>query len=153
MPFASQSVAVQEILFGIIVASIVSIFTQKFFVKDEPLALLKPSALLNLIAYIPVFFVALVKSNIDVAKRALSPKVDVNPGIVKIKTDLKSDYGLAMLANSITLTPGTITMDIKENDGEYEMFIHWIDVKTQDVEEASEEIKGNFEPRIRRIFK
>ena len=52
---------------------------------------------------------------------------DINPGIVKIPTDMKSDYGIAALANSITLTPGTITMDFAEEDGQNYLYVHWID--------------------------
>ena len=78
--------------------------------------------------------------------------LNINPGIVKIETKLKSDYGLAMLANCITLTPGTIAMDIVEEKGSVYMYIHWIDVKTKEEEEASNIIKGAFEPWVRRIF-
>ena len=78
----------------------------------------------------------------------------MNPGIVKITTDINSDYGLAMLANCITLTPGTITMDIYEEDnGKNSMYIHWIDATTEDTEEASKIIKGRFEYFVRRLFK
>ena len=93
----------------------------------------------------------LTKANIDVALRAFGFKKN-NPGIVKIKTDLKNEYAQAMLANSITLTPGTITMDIAEENGNTYYYIHWIDVATQDIDEASDEIKGTMEKWIRRIW-
>ena len=98
-----------------------------------------------------MLFIELVKANIDVAKRAFSR--NINPGFVKVKTDLKSDYGLSMLANSITLTPGTIVMDIYEEDNENYLYIHWIDVMSEDTSEAGEMIKGKFEKKIRGIFK
>jgi multicomponent Na+:H+ antiporter subunit E len=65
---------------------------------------------------------------------------------------LKSEYGLAMLANSITLTPGTITMDIVEENGKNYYYIHWIDVATTKGKEAGQAIKGTLERWIRRIF-
>ena len=94
-----------------------------------------------------------MKANIDVAKRALSKNVKINPGIVKIPAELVSDYGLSMLANSITLTPGTIVMDIIEEDGKNYLYVHWIDVETEEEDKAGEIIKGDFENRIRGIFK
>jgi len=91
--------------------------------------------------YLVIFIKNLILSNIDVAKRVIDPKLPINPGIVEIKTNLKEDYKKLILANSITLTPGTITMDVQGDS----MFIHWIDVKTTDIKKASEEIAGDFE--------
>lgn len=54
----------------------------------------------------------LVKSNLDVARRVVSPEVRINPGIVEIKTRLKHPTYRLVLANSITLTPGTLTVDM-----------------------------------------
>ena len=109
---------------------------------------------MNLLVYcIFIFPVELVKANIDVAKRALSPKLPVNPGIVRVPVDLTSEYGQAMLANSITLTPGTITMDIAECDGQTWYYIHWIDVKSAEPAEAGEQIKGTLERGVGRIWK
>ena len=96
--------------------------------------------------------VELAKANIDVAKRAFSPACPVNPGFVKVPADVKTEYGRSMLANSITLTPGTITMDIAEEEGKTYYYIHWIDVKATG-EEAGEAIKGKLEKGVRRVFK
>jgi multicomponent Na+:H+ antiporter subunit E len=76
-----------------------------------------------------------------VAKRVIDPKLPINPGIVAIKTDLKEDYKKLILANSITLTPGTITMDVQGDT----LYIHWIDATTSDIQKASKEIAGSFE--------
>ncbi len=95
----------------------------------------------------------MIKANFNVAIKSLSPNLNINPGIVKITTDLKSDYGLAMLANCITLTPGTITMDIYEDGDKNAMYIHWIDASIEDTKEASDIIKGRFEYFVRRLFR
>ena len=68
------------------------------------------------------FFWELVKSNIDVAIRVITG--DIRPGIVKIPSRQTSDVGTAILANSITLTPGTLTVDAKGKN----LFVHWINV-------------------------
>lgn len=143
----------QEIIAGIIVSLIIGYFTSTLFVKEDGLWIFKKGRLFKLIAYIPFYLIELIKANIEVAKRTFSKELDINPGIVKIKTDLKSEYGLAMLANSITLTPGTITMDIYEEDEENYLYIHCIDVSSEDLVEAGEAIKGGFEKRIKGVFK
>ena len=100
-----------------------------------------------------VFLGELIKANLDMARRCFGGCKDVNPGIVKVPVDLPDGYAQAMLANSITLTPGTITMDIAEEDGKSYFYIHWIDVAETDREKAGEVIKGRMEKWIGRIWK
>jgi len=76
--------------------------------------------------------------------------VPINPGIVKVKTILKSDTGLTFLANSITLTPGTLSVDIDQGKGF--IYVHWIDVKDKDIERATRLIVHRFEKILSRIF-
>ena len=94
----------------------------------------------------------LLKANWDMAKRCYGGCKNVNPGLVKVPVELEGDYAQAQLANCITLTPGTITMDISEEDGQMYYYIHWIDV-TCDGAEAGEVIKGRMERWLRRIWK
>lgn len=151
--FNAMTVNREEIIAGIAVSLIVGALSSPFFIKSNAFWLFNPKRFFAFLAFIPVYAVELWKANVDVAKRALSPKLNINPGIVKIETEVKSDYGLALLSNCITLTPGTITMDIVEENGKCYMYIHWIDVATTDIKKASDIIKGAFEPWVRRIFK
>jgi multicomponent Na+:H+ antiporter subunit E len=151
--YSFNEFAPEELIGGAVVSLIVAYFSAPFFIREDSFWLLNPKRLMSLILFIPIYAWELWKANWDVAKRALSPKLSIKPGIVKIETDIKSDYGLAMLANCITLTPGTIAMDIVEENNKCYMYIHWIDVATKDVKEASDTIKGAFEPWVRRIFK
>lgn len=114
----------------------------------NPKKFAKPTRYLWLLYYLPVFFWEMLKANVDVAYRVLHPKMPINPGLVKIKTGLTSEMGKAFLANSITLTPGTTTVDIRGD----EIYVHWIDVKTTDVEEATRLISKKYEAIIARIF-
>ena len=100
--------------------------------------------------YIPIFLWECIKANVDVACRVGHPDLPIRPGIVKIKTRLKSDTGLTFLANSITLTPGTMCVDI-DREGGY-LYIHWIDVKDTDIDKATNIIAGKFEAILERIF-
>lgn len=142
----------QELIVGIIVSLVVAALCARFLVKEDGFWIFKKFRLLNLIVFIPVYILELLKANWNVAKKALSFNMKISPSIVKIETNLKSDWGLAMLANCITLTPGTITMDIYEEKNKNYLYIHWLDGDTEDMKTASKEIKGKFEKYIRRIF-
>jgi multicomponent Na+:H+ antiporter subunit E len=98
--------------------------------------------------YVPYFLYFCIRANLDVALRVVHPDVPIQPGIVKVRTTLTSDMARTFLANSITLTPGTLTMDIDGQD----LYIHWINIHTEDVAKRTAEICGRFEPLLRRIF-
>lgn len=131
---------------GAVVVVIAATFHVKYSVFQD--LKLSPKALFALIAWLVVFAVELVKSNIDVMLRVIAPKVKINPAIVEVKTRLKSPLGRLALANSITLTPGTLTTDIKDDS----LYIHWIDASSMDIEEATNEIVAKFEKHLEVIF-
>jgi len=109
---------------------------------------LTPAALIYTFIYIIVFLYELIKSNLDVARRVITPALPIKPGIVEVKTRLRSKMGRMILANSITLTPGTLTIDMVEDT----LYIHWIDVKTENIEEATEKIVRKFEKYLEKIY-
>lgn len=139
----------QHLIIGILVAGFVSFMTGDMFIK-RPHHFISLKRYLWFLYYIPLFIWECIKANIDVAYRVAHPDLPINPGIVKVKTLLKSDTGLTFLANSITLTPGTMSVDIDEENGF--LYIHWIDVKDKDIQKASEIIVKTFEDVLKRIF-
>ncbi len=144
----------QKLIAGAAVCLIASLFCARFFIHESPFHLLRPARFFTLLAYVFwVFPIELVKANWDVAKRALSPALPIRPGIVKVPSAMRGEYGQAMLANSITLTPGTITMDVAEDEaGQVWYYIHWIDVADGTPAEQGETIKGTLEKWVGRIF-
>jgi multicomponent Na+:H+ antiporter subunit E len=103
-----------------------------------------------ILIYLGVFAVALVRSNVDVARRVLSPALPIRPGVVQVKTRLTSALGRLLLANSITLTPGTLTVDV---EGDL-LTIHWIDCPPDtDLEAATAAIAADFEQHLLRIVR
>ena len=130
----------QEAIAGALIAGLVA-FLPVFPVSPLGDLKLNPKALAYLLAYAFVFLKALVLSNIDVAYRVLNPRLPIDPGIVKVKTRLKTPLGRLLLANSITLTPGTITMEMRGED----IYVHWIKVAARDPEGATQAIVGSFE--------
>lgn len=141
------SLDVQQVVAGIVVALVVALaFGRNLPV--EPLRLLNPARWFWLLVYVPVFAWQCLKSNIDVALRVMTPGLTLRPGIVRIKTTLKSDIARVMLANSITLTPGTMTVELAGDT----LYIHWIEVGTDDPAQVSRRIVGPFEFFLGRIF-
>ena len=107
-----------------------------------------PKAIVASIMFAFVFIGALIRANLSITKRVLSPSLPINPGIVKVKTKLKSKIGRMVLANAITLTPGTFTIEL---DGE-NLFIHWVDVKSGETEESTKEIVSSFEKYLNVMY-
>lgn len=140
----------EELLFGVILSAISGFVARTIFMKKS-LRMLNPVRWIMFLVYvIGPLFVGMAKANFDVAYRVITGKI--NPGIVKISPDLKTDLGITMLANSITLTPGTLTVDIDEDKND--LYIHWINVKKEALEKKPVDCKyicGKFDKWIRRI--
>ena len=109
---------------------------------------LNPKAILYSFLFLFTFIFELVKSNLDVARRVVSPKLPINPGVVEVKTKLKSKIARVVLANSITLTPGTFTLETKDDS----LFIHWIDVQSTDIEKNTQSIVTKFEKYLEVMY-
>ena len=143
--------AVEVLIAGAVVSIGVGIFAGRFLIHKRAFYLLHPKRFICLIIYVFVFLWELIKANVDMAVRALGKRPE-NSGIVKVPVGLTSDYAQSMLANSITLTPGTITMDIVEENGQTYYYVHWISVSDEDGQKAGDAIKGTMEKWIRRIW-
>ncbi len=94
--------------------------------------------------YLYVLLKNLILSNIQISKRILRPDMKLSPAIVAVKTNLESDWKKLLLANSITLTPGTLTLDIKDDT----LFIHVIEYHEGS---NKEDITKEFEDIIAKI--
>lgn len=139
----------QHLSVGIFVALFVAFMTGDLFVK-RPYMFKRIRKYIWFLYYIPIFLWECFKANIDVALRVSHPDVPIHPGIVKVKTNLRSDTGLTFLANSITLTPGTLSVDVDREGGF--LYVHWIDVKDEKVEAATKLVAQRFEKILREIF-
>ena len=136
-----------ELLLGVAISIILALLIAKY--TDISIGWKTPvQIVLFIVLYMPVFLYELVKSNIDVLFRVLNPKLPINPGFVKVKSEIKGKFGKLILANSITLTPGTISIDA-DDEG---IFVHWIDVKGNSTDEYSEKVAGSFERILRKVI-
>ncbi len=137
----------QSVIAGVVVAIFTGLLLGDKMPRDLSLSRVF-SRVFWLLVYIPMFFWHVVHANLDVVYRVVHPEMPIHPGIVKVKTTLKNPAGRTMLANSITLTPGTLTVDIVDDN----LYIHWINVQAEDIEGATQEIVSKFEGMLRRIF-
>ncbi len=110
-----------------------------------------PARLFWFLCYVFIFLWECIKANIDVAWRVLCPTLPIRPGTIRIRTKLRSDIGLTFLANSITLTPGTTTVDIDKPNGY--IYVHVLSLKDgYEKEENRQVIVGRFERILERVF-
>ncbi len=102
--------------------------------------------LFRCVTYFPWLGLQIVKANVDVAWRVWHPACPIDPSLVTVPCQLKSGFGQATLANSITLTPGTVTVEVGEDTGQ-------IVVHALTREAAAELRKRRMEARIALIEK
>jgi len=137
----------QEILAGLLLSGVCALVLNESFSRlgFPPVT---PGRLGAFLVYLFVLAKEIVKANLDVAYRVLHPRMPINPGIVTIRTRLRQDVAKLVLANSITLTPGTFTVDVIGD----RLLVHWINVKGHDLETATRAIGEKFEKYLIRIF-
>jgi multicomponent Na+:H+ antiporter subunit E len=133
--------AIVALLFAVVVSGLLPERAERLF---SPIRWFWALVHLGLLSY------WIVLANLDVLYRVLHPNLPIRPGIVKVKTTLKSDEAKTFLANSITLTPGTLTVDIIGDT----LYVHWIYVyeDMEDIEKITWDIAGKFEATLRRVF-
>ncbi|MDG6225801.1 MAG: Na+/H+ antiporter subunit E [Candidatus Thermoplasmatota archaeon] len=147
-----QLFSYQEIGAAIVLAILTAAIARAMLGKAKNRVMNNPGKLLKapfmFIVFLFPFFYAMAEANLDVAYRVITGRI--RPGIVRIRPKLKTDLGRTMLANSITLTPGTLTVDIDEKSGD--LFIHWINVKdTKTDDERIKAVCGSFPAWARRV--
>ncbi len=132
-----------HLLLGVISCIIVTFMSHDLLFRGERFSARYIIEFIRFIKYIPWLLYQIILSNIHVAYLVLHPEMPIEPKLIRFKSKLKKDISLVVFANSITLTPGTITADIK--DGEYH--VHCLDKKV-----ADDLLTGDIEERVAHIF-
>lgn len=139
----------QHLLAGIVVAAIAAYVTGDMFAVRFDI-LTYPGKLAALLNYAVVFIWEIIKANVDVAYRVAHPGLPISPGIVRIKTSLKSETAIALLANSVTLASKTLTVDADAGKGY--LYIHCMNMGEIDGNASVRRIVERFEAILKRIF-
>lgn len=138
----------EEIILGLILSLITGMVIQRIFtllkIRVSPKFLNPLRWILFLIYIFGPFLFRLIKANLEVAYRIITGKI--KPKIVKISPDLKTDFGRVLLANSITLTPGTLSVDIDKDNN---LYVHWL--YAIDEKPEISQIAGSFQKWIKKI--
>ena len=129
---------------GIISCILVTHMSHDLLFGREKLSSRNITIAIRFTKYLPWLFYQIILSNIHIARLALHPQMHkrIDPHIIRFKTTLRKDMSLVTFANSITLTPGTITIRISEGY----FFVHSIDMF------VAESLPGDMEKKIRHIF-
>lgn len=137
-----------DVAVGAAMAALVAVVMRSMF-RQNFIRLLNPRCWFWMVVYLFVFAWYVLKGGFDVVYRVLHPAMPIYPGIVRARTTLETDTARIVLANSITLTPGTLSVDVTP-DGVF--YVHWVNVISDEDEVVAELILRRFEWFIRRIF-
>ncbi|MBB6466902.1 multicomponent Na+:H+ antiporter subunit E [Aminobacter lissarensis] len=140
----SGSYSIPNLAFGFVIGWIVLFLVREQLQTTK--VVIRPIALLLLIA---LFIKELVLSAFKVAKLVLSPRMDIKPGIFAYPLKVDRDFEITLLANLITLTPGTLSVDV--SDDRRTLFVHGMDCS--DPDQARRDISQGFERRILEAFR
>ena len=137
----------QEMLVGVVIALIADLMLGDIY-PINAVKILNPVRFFWFVIYGISFLGYVGKANFDVAYRVLNINMPIRPGIVKVRTRLKTDMARTFLANSITLTPGTLSIDLV---GDH-LYVHWINIVSADPVKETEIIVQHFEKLLERVF-
>lgn len=127
-------------IFGFIL-SFVAIWVGR---KSDPVYNRYFTTLPKIVSFFFFFIWELIKANLNVAYEVITPKWTMEPGIIRIPLDVTTDLQITFLANLITLTPGTLSLDVSED--KKVLYVHSMYVR--DKEKFIQSIKNGFEKRI-----
>ncbi len=105
-----------------------------------------PAQILGFLLFVPVFLWEMIRANLQIARVVLHPGLPIRPRLLRARTRLASDGGKTILANAITLTPGTLTVDV-DDEG---LLIHCVAPSAAE-EETPEKLLSSFEGKIGRF--
>lgn len=112
----NENITAEILIFGLILSGVVTMFSYKTIRVSRGLEKKVIKKLGKIFVYLFILIVEIVKANLDVIKLVLTKNPEISPTLMPMKSNLKSRISRVALANSITLTPGTITVSMNDND-------------------------------------
>jgi multicomponent K+:H+ antiporter subunit E len=139
----NNTVEAGHLLLGAFLGWSLPLFSRRFWPEREHVS--RPWRLLS---FGLVVLADVVTANLRVARAVLGPVARLQPGFARVPLDLRSDIGIAVLANTVTLTPGTVSADLSED--RRELIVHYLDER--DPGELVAVIKARYERPILEVF-
>jgi multicomponent Na+:H+ antiporter subunit E len=146
--FFNLSAGPQALMLGVPVALIAAAISYRFLFRGLKLSHFSPMRVLGFFVYAMDFAVALVKANWFMIKIIMTPNPELKPALLRLPLRTTSEFVTAGVSNSITLTPGTLTVDA---EGDF-IYVHWIVASELETDKAKGEIVGNFEKNLKRVL-
>ncbi|WP_121639710.1 Na+/H+ antiporter subunit E [Virgibacillus sp. Bac330] len=140
--FLSESYSVPSFIAGYLLG-ILLLFLLRRFIPDT----FYFRRVVKIVSLIFLFIKELLSSNIEIVKLVYSPKPNFEPAIFELPTELKSNWEITLLANLISLTPGTLSVAVSRDNTK--LFIHGMDIADNNV--AISSIKNTFEKAIMEV--
>ena len=144
--FLTGDLNITNFLEGFIISFIILFIVRKSLPNDNYFRKIP-----KVISFIIYFMKELIMSNLMLAYDILTPKDYMTPGIVAIELDAKTDFEITLLASLITLTPGTLSIDV--SDDKSKLYIHSVYIKNKDVELLKHSIKDGMERRLLEVLR
>lgn len=138
-----NSIAPGQMILGLILAVLLPLFTSRFW-PDRPCV----RRHLLLARYVLVLLWDIVVANLTVARLILGPTERLRPAFVRLPLDLRADFGIVILAHTISLTPGTVSSSLASDHKS--LLIHALDV--DDPDQLIQRIKTRYEAPLMEIF-
>jgi multicomponent Na+:H+ antiporter subunit E len=154
----NASFGLPHLVLGLVLAGGVLVVTRRLFPEtaDVPLAEVPrrlPGQLLRLgrvVELVVVFLAQVVLSSLRVARAALAPRLRSRPAIIGVPLDVKTDFAIIVFANLISLTPGTLSLDVSTD--RKMLYVHAMFTEPEDLDALRQELKDTFERRVRGAF-
>ncbi len=142
----NDTVAPGHVVLGSVLALLIPRFTRRFWPEVLPFA--RPVRVLE---FVVLVLYDVVVANLQVAALILGPASRVRPAFFRVPLDLQTDFAITVLASTVTLTPGTVSVDIEtDGRGGRALVVHAL--RCLDTEEAAAGIKHRYERRLKEIL-
>jgi multicomponent K+:H+ antiporter subunit E len=135
-----------HLVLGLALGLAIPFFTRRFW--PEPIPIRRP---LRLLQYLLIVLYDVIVANLQVAVLILGPSSRWRPAFVRVPLELRTDFAITVLASTVTLTPGTVSVDLEDGpDGRRELVVHAL--RCTDERELVESIRQRYERRLREIL-
>jgi len=132
-----------HVVLGVLLGWALPLLTRRFWPEREPV-----TRVWRLLPFAGVVLADIVTANLRVARAVLGPPDRLRPGFARVPLDLRSDVGIAVLANTVSLTPGTLSADLSAD--RRELVVHYLDER--DPQALVADIKRRYERRLQEVF-